>query len=177
MNINEIPFIYIKKAKDKISKYDYEKAILLYSLAINICPYQNEIYWLRGVAKTKLNKHKEALEDFKKYKELDEKTNIFEILKSDVSEKKKELENKRILKIFQSCFEKLNYKEKFIFKYRLIPGKYKTLKEIGILLNLSTQRIWQIENVALKKFRSAAKKLTLEDSLYQILKSKDLEEK
>ena len=64
--------------------------------------------------------------------------------------KKKELENKRILKIFQSCFEKLNYKEKFIFKYRLIPGKYKTLKEIGILLNLSTQRIWQIENVALK---------------------------
>ena len=177
MNINEIAFIYIKKAKDKISKYDYEKAILLYSLAINICPNQNEIYWLRGVAKTKFNKHKEALEDFKKYKELNEKENLFEILKSEVSEKKKELEDERILKRFKLCFEKLNYKEKFVFKYRLIPGKYKTLKEIGILLNLTTQRIWQIENGALKKFRSSAKKLKLEDSLYQILKSKDLEEK
>ena len=91
--------------------------------------------------------------------------------------KKKKLEDERILKIFLLCFEKLNYKEKFVFEYRLIPGKYKTLKEIGILLNLSTQRIWQIENGALKKFRSSAKKLKLEDSLYQILKSKDLEEK
>ena len=77
--------------------------------------------------------------------------------KSEVSEKKKELEDERILKRFKLCFEKLNYKEKFVFKYRLIPGKYKTLKEIGILLNLSTQRIWQIENGALKKFRSSAK--------------------
>ena len=66
MNINEIPFIYIKKAKEKISKYDYEKAILLYSLAINICHYQNEIYWIRGVAKTKLNKHKEAFRGLQK---------------------------------------------------------------------------------------------------------------
>ena len=55
----------------------------------------------------------------------------------------------------REILKKLDEKEATIIKYRfgLDGGDPKTLKEIGELLNLSRERIRQIENIALRKLR------------------------
>lgn len=54
--------------------------------------------------------------------------------------------------------DKLNEKEREIIKMRLgFYGEEKTLEEIGVMYNLSRERIRQIEKIALKKILSASR--------------------
>lgn len=56
--------------------------------------------------------------------------------------------------ILQKALDKLNEREQMVIKNRLLAPEAKTLNEIGELLNVSRERVRQIEEVALKKLKS-----------------------
>jgi RNA polymerase sigma factor (sigma-70 family) len=55
-----------------------------------------------------------------------------------------------VFNVMQKC---LNYRERSIIEMRYLNDEYVSLKEVGKKLNLSTERIRQIEMLAIKKLR------------------------
>lgn len=64
-------------------------------------------------------------------------------------EQKQEAEMRR--KILQSCLEKLNEREQYIVKTRMLTDNPQTLEDIGAKFNISRERVRQIEKKAFEK--------------------------
>lgn len=64
-------------------------------------------------------------------------------------EQKQEVEMRR--KILQSCLEKLNEREQYIVKTRMLTDNPQTLEDIGAKFNISRERVRQIEKKAFEK--------------------------
>ncbi len=64
---------------------------------------------------------------------------------------KQEVEYKK--EVLRNCLKQLNEREQLVIKNRLMVSEPKTLNEIGEQLNVSRERVRQIEEVALKKLK------------------------
>ena len=64
-----------------------------------------------------------------------------------------------LLKMFQEEFNHLNEREKLIIKYRYIDENKKTHKEISKILNVSSERIRQIEENTIKRLKNKFQKI------------------
>lgn len=64
-------------------------------------------------------------------------------------EQKQEAEMRR--KILQSCLAKLNEREQYIVKTRMLTDNPQTLEDIGAKFNISRERVRQIEKKAFEK--------------------------
>ncbi|MCX7857978.1 MAG: RNA polymerase factor sigma-32 [Deltaproteobacteria bacterium] len=76
----------------------------------------------------------------------------------NIEEKVAEKEEKEIFQRKVEEFKKhLTEKERFIFEYRIIADEPLTLQEIGERFNISRERVRQIENRIIKRFKDAFK--------------------
>lgn len=85
---------------------------------------------------------------------------IMDMMKSgeDVEEVVAEKEKSEILAKKVGEFKKtLNDKELYIFEYRIMAEESSTLQEIGVQFSISRERVRQIENRVLKKFKERFK--------------------
>lgn len=64
---------------------------------------------------------------------------------------KQEVEYKK--EVLRNCLKQLNEREQLVIRNRLMASEPKTLSEIGEQLNVSRERVRQIEEVALKKLK------------------------
>ncbi|MBE6443832.1 MAG: sigma-70 family RNA polymerase sigma factor [Alphaproteobacteria bacterium] len=64
---------------------------------------------------------------------------------------KQEVEYKK--EVLRNCLKQLNEREQLVIRNRLMVSEPKTLSEIGEQLNVSRERVRQIEEVALKKLK------------------------
>ena len=70
-------------------------------------------------------------------------------------EQKQEAEVRR--KILQSCLAKLNERERYIVKNRMLTDTPQTLEDIGEKFNISRERVRQIEKKAFEKLSEEVK--------------------
>ena len=70
-------------------------------------------------------------------------------------EQKQEAEVRR--KILQSCLAKLNEREQYIVKNRMLTDTPQTLEDIGEKFNISRERVRQIEKKAFEKLSEEVK--------------------
>ena len=70
-------------------------------------------------------------------------------------EQKQEAEVRR--KILQTCLAKLNEREQYIVKNRMLTDSPQTLEDIGAKFNISRQRVRQIEKKAFEKLSAEVK--------------------
>ena len=61
-------------------------------------------------------------------------------------------------KILAKCLQKLDSREQFIIKNRMMTDNPSTLEEIGLQYNISRERVRQIEKIAFEKLSQEVKK-------------------
>ena len=67
-------------------------------------------------------------------------------------------ENMYRAKILAQCLKKLDGREQYIIKNRMMSDNPSTLEEIGALYNISRERVRQIEKIAFDKLSQEVKK-------------------
>lgn len=88
---------------------------------------------------------------------------LYNKISSCPAEEKRGVTEKELKKEIENILFELNSRERFIITMHFgLHGKEKmTLKEIGNLLDISLERVRQIENTALEKMQTLAKKREL----------------
>ena len=144
------PSEYIERGNTKFKTNDFKGAIEEYTEALKLVPNNKNLYWKRGVSKSRLLDIKGSQNDFIKYEELDD----LDLLKERISNQKR---SECRLKI-ETHLGQLNPRERKVLRLRfgLDDGEFRTLKEIGKFFALTGERIRQIESKALKKLRVIA---------------------
>jgi RNA polymerase sigma-32 factor len=89
-------------------------------------------------------------------------TTHLDFLVDDVSNQEdiitKAEEEEKVKSELETALESLKERERFIIENRILRDKPLTLEELGTILNLSRERIRQIESVALQKIRHVLEK-------------------
>lgn len=67
-------------------------------------------------------------------------------------------ENRYKAKILASCMQKLDSREQYIIKNRMLTDTPSTLEDVGVSLNISRERVRQIEKKAFNKLAEEVKK-------------------
>ena len=67
-------------------------------------------------------------------------------------------ENRYKAKILASCLQKLDSREQYIIKNRMLTENPSTLEDVGVYLNISRERVRQIEKKAFNKLSEEVKK-------------------
>ena len=67
-------------------------------------------------------------------------------------------ENRYKAKILSNCLQKLDFREQYIIKNRMLTDTPSTLEDVGTHLNISRERVRQIEKKAFDKLAAEVKK-------------------
>jgi len=92
----------------------------------------------------------------------DESNNFSEIVQDEnAATPYQELEDKNVTKMLQEMVKTLDPREATILRYRfgLDGGSEKTLEEVGERFGVTSERVRQIQNIALAKLRKMIQKL------------------
>ena len=155
---------YISSGNKKFKAKDFIGAIEDYTNAILLTPNNKNLFWKRGIAKSRLQDIKGSLNDFIKYEEL----NDLDHLNEKVDKQKRSISKNKV----EIWLQQLNPREREVLRLRFgLDGLgTKTLKEIGKIFGLTGERIRQIEAKAVKKLRVIK-------ALSSIIETKGLEDK
>ncbi|MER3447468.1 MAG: RNA polymerase sigma factor RpoH [Candidatus Dadabacteria bacterium] len=98
----------------------------------------------------------------------DSRTTHADLLESESSNQEEVLtkveEEEEVKKGLQVALKSLKERERFVVENRILTDKPLTLEELGTKLNLSRERVRQIENAALKKMRDVLERMGVSSS-------------